>query len=44
MIRNQLNQKFKLLVKILRCVMYFDMPPHTKVFWAINVDVARALL
>ena len=38
MSRNQLNQKFKLMIEAPKYVIYTNTPPHTRAHWTRSVD------
>ena len=42
--RNQLNQKFKLIVEAPRYIIYSNTLPYTKALWSRSVDAAQVLL
>ena len=43
MLRDQLNQKFKLMVENSGYLIYSNTPPHMKTLWAKSVDVVLIL-
>lgn len=44
MLRDQLNQKFKLMVENSGYLIYSNTPPHMKTLWAKSVGATHILL
>ena len=43
-VRNQLNQKLKLMVEDPLYVIYFNTPPYIRAIWTKSVDATQTLL